>query len=866
MKNKNTSAFLAGVLIASSTLQSTSLIYANPVENTNNVYQDYINNEVNQPIDGEKYETYTMPITKNLDKPDMTSHELSDAQGLSYIKRFKLKTNDSYEIALSKGNGEYTYLDSSNILDEAMEIANNSKYAYKNAIPVVISNKGLVVYATEGIAKIVKTKDGQVVSQNTTINLYKDPEGKKTHTYISPGAVDDAPVVDVVENMAKIEVAGFNGWMPISDSKGDNLIMVPLNDAKNLSYYQVNSNNELIHKVSTAVEIEGKNESIIIGHAPSFMQASKKYYSYDGMYFYEDINKLISDLKNSNHYNAVNRNDPYYNYYNTLPGRTKTVYTASELNSYIDKNAPSGSVLRGTGESFIKYQNEYGVNALMALSISINESGFGTKLVKPNNIFGIKANDGAESGATEFKSVDDCIRTFMDDYMSRYYYSVKWSLYNGSNLGNKNIGVNVNYASDPYWGEKAASHMYRIDKALSEGSFREYNNEQLGIYTREDKVETSDGKLVHNILNERKFDSSKAENTAQVGDVVLITGESNGKYEVGPDRAKVLRAATHDWNFRGYIDKESVRLVNNVSNSIKTTTLAGDDRYKTAIAVSQRGWQNGTDNIVLVNSGSIVDALSATPFANSKNAPVLLTQKQTLNSDTEKEIKRLNAKNVYIIGGTSNVSNDIVNKLKSMGLNVERISGNDRYATSLAVAKKLGNVSEVAVVNGVKGLPDAISIAPVAAKNNMPIVLSSPTSGISTFDDYIKNNNIKKSYIIGSTDSVSNSVANKLPNPNRIGGADRNQTNAMIIDKFYTGTNLNNIFVTKNGMKNNDQLIDALAVGVLAAKENSPVVIVSSQLEKTQREVLSSKKASELTQVGAGGNENAFQEIKNLYK
>ncbi|MPM70822.1 hypothetical protein SDC9_117783 [bioreactor metagenome] len=88
----------------------------------------------------------------------------------------------------------------------------------------------------------------------------------------------------------------------------------------------------------------------------------------------------------------------------------------------------------------------------------------------------------------------------------------------------------------------------------------------------------------------------------------------------------------------------------------------------------------------------------------------------------------------------------------------------------------------------------------------------------------------------------------------------------MIIDKFYTGTNLNNIFVTKNGMKNNDQLIDALAVGVLAAKENSPVVIVSNKLEKTQREVLSSKKANELTQVGAGGNENAFQEIKNLYK
>ena len=98
-----------------------------------------------------------------------------------------------------------------------------------------------------------------------------------------------------------------------------------------------------------------------------------------------------------------------------------------------------------------------------------------------------------------------------------------------------------------------------------------------------------------------------------------------------------------------------------------------------------------------------------------------------------------------------------------MNLNVDRISGDDRYTTSLEIAKRLENVSEIAVVNGVKGLADAVSIAPVAAERNMPIVLSSPNQGTKTFDEFIKNNNIKTSYVIGGENSISKDVASKLP-------------------------------------------------------------------------------------------------------
>ena len=73
-----------------------------------------------------------------------------------------------------------------------------------------------------------------------------------------------------------------------------------------------------------------------------------------------------------------------------------------------------------------------------------------------------------------------------------------------------------------------------------------------------------------------------------------------------------------------------------------------------------------------------------------KSAPILLTETNKLNSETKKEILRLNAKNVYVIGGDKAVSNSVINELKSMNIYVERISGNDRYQTSLEIAKKLG--------------------------------------------------------------------------------------------------------------------------------------------------------------------------------
>lgn len=144
----------------------------------------------------------------------------------------------------------------------------------------------------------------------------------------------------------------------------------------------------------------------------------------------------------------------------------------------------------------------------------------------------------------------------------------------------------------------------------------------------------------------------------------------------------------------------------------------------------------------------------------------------------------------------------------------------------------------------------------------MPIILSNPKKGIEVSKDFIKDNKISNSYIIGGDSVVSEEVAESLPAAIRIEGKNRNETNAKVIEEFYKGKELNNIYVAKNGLKKSGELIDALSVGVLAAKNSAPVVIVGSKLSDTQKSLFKSKVIKTITQVGGNGNEDAIEEIK----
>ena len=302
------------------------------------------------------------------------------------------------------------------------------------------------------------------------------------------------------------------------------------------------------------------------------------------------------------------------------------------------------------------------------------------------------------------------------------------------------------------------------------------------------------------------------------------------------------------------------------TKSVSEDKLVGAGRWETAIQVSKKGWTNSNEAII-VNDNAIADALAATPFADAKNAPILLTGKDKLDERTQTELKRLGVKKVYLIGGEDVLSTNIETELKSQNIEIDRIQGATRELTALEIANRLDkikDISEIAVVNGTTGLADAVSIAAVAAREDMAIILSNPKEGTKASDEFIKKEEIKTSYVIGGPNAISKDVESKLPNVKRIEGIDRNETNAKVIETFYTEKELKNAYVAKDGMGKEDHLIDALAVGVLAAKNDSPVVIVGNKLNQMQKDVTNTKSFKTVTQIGGNGNENAFNELKTM--
>jgi len=235
---------------------------------------------------------------------------------------------------------------------------------------------------------------------------------------------------------------------------------------REVSYYQVLDNGYLVHYYTY---YDGGNiamASTRVGYKQTYLATGIRYYSYDGHYFYTDFAKMIQDYRGNTYANAVNASTPYYNYYQYLSFHTTAPFTAEQYNAYIaSKNKPTSKLLTA-GSAFVATQNMYTVNALLVYGIAINESAWGTSPIalRNNNIFGWDAVDSSPGESAEyFASVEQCIKEFAY-YMIHVGYldGMDWR-YRGPHLGDKHSGLNVQYASDPYWGEKAASQAYYFD-------------------------------------------------------------------------------------------------------------------------------------------------------------------------------------------------------------------------------------------------------------------------------------------------------------------------------------------------------------------------------------------------------------------
>ncbi len=254
--------------------------------------------------------------------------------------------------------------------------------------------------------------------------------------------------------------------------------------------------------------------------------------------------------------------------------------------------------------------------------------------------------------------------------------------------------------------------------------------------------------------------------------------------------------------------------------STSINRIAGYDRYQTAVAISQSGWPDGAATAILAYGENFPDALSAGPLAHKYNSPILLTGSYTLNEDTAQELKRLKVKKVFIVGGTAVVSKAIETQLPQLGITVVRLAGQDCYETSLKIAQDVGISKGVFVTTGLD-FPDALSIAPIAAAKEMPILLV-PKDDLTTIQkDYLKKSKIPYSYIVRGYTEISDNVVNQFLNAEVITGSDPYERNITLIKRFASDLDLDKVYVATG-----EYFPDALTASALAQKGKNPLILL----------------------------------------
>lgn len=330
---------------------------------------------------------------------------------------------------------------------------------------------------------------------------YKEVENGKTArtNYTHGSSANDAAYISTSSDgkTVRVKQAGV-----VMDIPASNVEVKNYDESSMVSYYE-GKNGKFYHYYRHG---DSELASTQVGYTPDYLVDGVKYYSYDGHYFYNNYVTMLNDYKAGYDYyeHAVNKDKPFYNYYQYLSMRSTTSFTAQDFNQLIidGKGADSGSKLLNQGTALLNVQNKNGINASLMIGVAINESAWGLSkyALDRNNLFGIGAVDSDPDKALRFDTVEDCLNYFAHNTISAGYLDGMDWRYRGSHLGDKRSGINVKYASDPYWGEKAASFSYTLNSKTGNKDYQKYS---IGIskHSKQNLYKTSG-------LNNKLYDSS----------------------------------------------------------------------------------------------------------------------------------------------------------------------------------------------------------------------------------------------------------------------------------------------------------------------------------------------------------------------
>ena len=267
---------------------------------------------------------------------------------------------------------------------------------------------------------------------------------------------------------------------------------------------------------------------------------------------------------------------------------------------------------------------------------------------------------------------------------------------------------------------------------------------------------------------------------------------------------------------------------------------AGDTRYATMAALLPKApWKAGR-TVVLASGSNYPDALAAASLAGAYDAPIVLTEPNSLSVDAADMIEQLSPKVIYVVGGEAAVSKAAVDTAAyyaADGCKVFRIAGDTRLETSLAIAKRVrqkSTASDTLIVATGFNYADALSVSPFAFAYKSPIFLCGSNGLSADAISYISGAGFKRAILVGGTAAVPERVKQQLTSAGissgsitRLAGATRYETSAKIMSyAVNAGMNVSNVYLATG--KN---FPDALAAGPVAGKLRAPLLLVDPGIE-----------------------------------
>lgn len=258
--------------------------------------------------------------------------------------------------------------------------------------------------------------------------------------------------------------------------------------------------------------------------------------------------------------------------------------------------------------------------------------------------------------------------------------------------------------------------------------------------------------------------------------------------------------------------------------------VAGATRLETAVEASKRLYPNGgATDVVVVSQFSVVDGLTASYLAGLYDAPILFTETNSMSKTSSDELTRLGAKNVWIVGGTAVISQQLQDSWAKT-YTVKRLGGGDRYATAAAVAQapdRQGNTYEpekVFIASGTRDA-DALAVGPIAYARNYPILLTEvngvPQATRSALDALQTPTRI----VVGGKAVISDAGYGAVGGTERFGGATRQETAAIVAENAVARENFTFESAALVGGRN-ENAADALTAAPLAGSTGTPLLFV----------------------------------------